>query len=81
LADERGYPAPGFTRNDHGTVLYFVSREIQVGRDSMHRYGEPGMAERQMHTVRNTLNGFSRYPGKVQFLANVGSDSELAYLE
>jgi hypothetical protein len=81
LADERGYPAPGFTRNDHGTLLYFVSREIQVRRDSMHRYREPGMAERQMHTVRNTLNGFSRNPGKVQFLANVGSDSELAYLE
>ena len=47
----------------------------------MHRYGEPGMAERQMDTVRNTLNGVSRNPGKVQFLANVGSDSELAYLE
>jgi hypothetical protein len=78
LADERGYLAPGLASNDHGAVLYLVSHKVKVRQRSTHGYREPGMAKRQVHTVGETLNGFSRNPNSVQFLANVGSDFELA---
>jgi hypothetical protein len=81
LAYECGYLAPGFARDDHGTVLDFVSLEVKVRQSSIHGYCEPGRPERQVHTVGETLNGFNRNPGSVQFLADVGSDFEFSYLE
>jgi hypothetical protein len=81
LTYERNYLAPGIARNDHGTVLYLVSLKVKVRQRSIYGYREPGMAKRQVHTIGETLNGFSRNPSSVQFLANVGSDFELAYLE
>jgi len=81
LADERGYLAPGIARNDHGAVLYLVSHKVKVRQRSIHGDRESGLAKRQVHTIGEALNGFSRNPNSVQFLANVGSDFELAYLE
>jgi hypothetical protein len=78
LAYKHGYLAPGVARNDHGAVLYLVSHKVKVRQRSIHGYREPGMAKRQMHAVGETLNGFSRDTNSVQFLANVGSDFELA---
>jgi hypothetical protein len=78
LAYQRGYLAPGVARNDHGAVLYFVSHEVKVRQRSIHGYRESGVAKRQVHAVGETLNGFSRNTNSVQFLANVGSDFELA---
>jgi len=78
LAYKRGYLAPRVARNDHGAVFYFVSHEVEVRQRSIHGYREPGMAKRQVHTIGETLNGFSCNTNSVQFLANVGSDFELA---
>jgi hypothetical protein len=78
LAYQRGYLAPGVARNDHCALLYFVSHEVKVRQRSIHGNGESGVAKRQVHTVGETLNGFSRNTNSVQFLANVGSDFELA---
>ena len=78
LAYERGYFAPGVARNEHGTVLYLVSHKVKVRRRSIDGYREPGMAKRQVHTVGPTLNGCSANTSSVQFLANMGSDLELA---
>ena len=78
MADQRGYLAPGVARNDHGAVLDLMSHEVKVRQRSIHGYRESGVAKRQVHTVGETLNGFSRNTSSVEFLANVGSDLELA---
>ena len=51
LAYERGYLAPGVARDEHGTLLYLVSHEIEVRQRFARGYREPGMAKRQVHAV------------------------------